>query len=67
MGYSHRFSSEASLTSFRVAYGVLGDVDIAYCHEGDIALQRRSNPNEAFFPLMSILERGLGFPRTHLL
>ena len=67
MGYSHLFSSEASLTSFRVAYGVLRDVDIAYCHEGDIALQRRSNPNEAFFPLMSILERGLGFPRTHLL
>ena len=67
MGYSHFFSSEASLTSFRVAYGVLGDVDIAYCHEGDIALQRRSNPNVAFFPLMSILEGGLGFPWTHLL
>ena len=67
MGYSHLFSSEASLTSFRVAYGVLRDIDIAYCHEGDIALQRRSNPNVAFFPLMSILERGLGFPRTHLL
>ena len=49
MGYFHLLSSEASLASFRAAYGVLGDIDIAYCHEGDIAHQRHSNPNVAFF------------------
>ena len=38
MGYSHLFTSEAALASFRVAYGVFGDVDIAYCYEGDITL-----------------------------
>ena len=41
MGYSHLLSSEASLASFRATYNVPGDVDIAYCHEGDIDLHRR--------------------------
>ena len=49
MGYSHLLASEAALANFRAAYGVPGDVDIAYCHEGNIALQRRSNPNVVFF------------------
>ena len=49
MGYSHLLSSEASLASFRATYGVPGDVDIAYYHESDITLQRRLNPNVAFF------------------
>ena len=40
MGYSHLLSSEVSLASFRAAYNVLGDVDIAYCHEGDIEIHR---------------------------
>ena len=38
MGYSHLLTSKAALASFRVAYGVLGDVDITYSHEGDITL-----------------------------
>ena len=38
MGYSHLLSTEASLSNFRVVYNIPGDVDIAYCHEGDIAL-----------------------------
>ena len=38
MGYSHLLTSKASLASFRATYGVPGDVDIAYCHEGDITL-----------------------------
>ena len=49
------------MASFRTAYGVPGDVDIAYCHKGDVALHRRSNPNMAFFPLMSILKGGVRF------
>ena len=62
MGYFHLFASEAALADFRAAFGIPGDVDITYCHEGDIALHRRSNPNAVFFPLMSILEGGVRFP-----
>ena len=34
---------------------------MAYCHEGDIALQRHFRSNTAFFPLMAILEGGVRF------
>ena len=46
----------------RVAYNVPEDVDIAYCHEGDIDIQRRRGVNIVFFPLMAILEGGIRFP-----
>ena len=59
MGYSHLLSFEASLASFKATYGVPRDVDITYSHEGDVALYRCSNPNVAFFPLMSILKGGV--------
>ena len=49
MGYSHLLASKAALADFRVAFGVPRDIDIAYYHEGDIALHRRSNPNVSFF------------------
>ena len=62
MGYSHLLSSEATLATFRVAYNVLEDVDIAYCHEGNIDIQRRRGVNTIFFPLMAILEGGIRFP-----
>ena len=62
MGYSYLLSSEASLATFRVAYGIPKDVDIAYCHQGDINIQRRHGTNTVFFPLMSILEGGIRFP-----
>ena len=62
MGYSHLLSSEASLATFRAAYNVLKDVDIAYCHEDDIDIQRRRGVNTVFFPLMAILEGGIRFP-----
>ena len=62
MGFSHLQSSEASLASFRVAYKVPGDIDIAYCHEGDIDLHKRTDVNTVFFPLMAILEGGVRFP-----
>ena len=50
------------MASFRAAYNVPGDVDIAYCHEGDIDLYRHSGSNTVFFPLMAILEGGVRFP-----
>ena len=62
MGYSHLLASEATLADFRAAFGILGVVDIAYCHDGDIALHRHSNPNVAFFLLMAILEGGVRLP-----
>ena len=64
MGYSHLLDSEATLPNFRAVYNIPGDVDVAYCHEGDIALQRC--PHVVFFPLMDILEGGLDFPWTPL-
>ena len=62
MGYSYLLSSEASLATFRAAYSVPEDVDIAYYHEGDIDIQRRCVVNTIFFPLMAILEGGIRFP-----
>ena len=62
MGYSHIFSSEASLASFRVACDIPGDVDIAYYHGGDIDLHRHIGSNVVFFPLMAILKGGVRFP-----
>jgi len=62
MGYSYLLCLEASLASFRVAYNVPGDVDIAYCYEGDIDIHMRWGLNAMFFPLMAILEGGVRFP-----
>jgi len=62
MGYSHILSSKASLATFRATYNILEDVDIAYCHEGNIDIQRRRGVNTVFFPLMAILEGGIRFP-----
>ena len=62
MGYYHLLSSEASLATFRAAYNVPKDVDITYCHEGDIEIQRRCGVNTVFFPSMAILEGGIRFP-----
>ena len=61
MGYSHLLSTEASLANFRAVFAVPRDVDITYCHEGDIALQRGSSSNVVFFPLMVILKGGVRF------
>ena len=62
MGYSHLFAPKVALANFREAYGIPGDVDIAYCHKGDITLQRHAGSNVVFFPLMVILEGGIRFP-----
>jgi len=62
MGFSHLFAPGAALANFRKAYSIPGDVDIAYCNESDIALERGSSPNVAFFPLIAIQEGGVRFP-----
>ena len=67
MGFSHLLSTEASLANFREVFNIPRDVDVAYCHEGDIAFHRRSRSNIAFFPLMAILEGGVRFPVDPLL
>ena len=54
-------SSEASLATFRAAYSIPKDVDIAYCHEDDIDIQRHHGANTVFFPLMAILEGRIRF------
>ena len=67
MGYSHLLSLEVSLASFRAAYNVPRDVDIAYCLKGDINLHRHTGSNIVFFPLMVILEGGVRFPMDPLI
>ena len=62
MGYSHFLVYGASLATFRAIYGIPRDVDITYCHQGDIEIQRRRGTNIVFFPFMSILEGGIRFP-----
>ena len=62
MSYSHLLSLEASLTSFRVAYNVPEDVDIPYCHKGNIDIHKSQGLNTVFFPLMAILKGGVRFP-----
>jgi len=64
MGYSHLLDSEVTLPNFRAVYNIPREVDVAYCHESDITLQRC--PYAVFSPLMAILEGGLDFPWTPL-
>jgi len=59
MDFSHLLDTEAALANFKEVFAIPNDVEVAYCHEGDIALQRR--PQVVFFPLMSILEGGVRF------
>ena len=61
MGYSYLLAPGVALANFREAYSVLGDIDITYYHEGDIALERGFGPNVAFFPPMAILEGWVRF------
>ena len=62
MRFSHLLSTEASLANFREVFNIPRDVDVAYCHEGNIALHRCSGSNIVFFPLMAILEGRVRFP-----
>ena len=49
-----------SLAIFRQKFDILGDVEVAYCHESEIALHR--GQGTTFFPLMAVLEGGVRFP-----
>ena len=59
MGYAHLLNTEASLATFRQTFNILEDVNVAYCHESEIAFHR--GVNTAFFPLMEILESRVRF------
>ena len=61
MGFSHLLRTEAALANFRARFAILVDidVDVANCHEHNIALERF--PYVVFFLLMSILEGGVKF------
>ena len=65
MGLSHLLNTETTLATFRVVFAIPNDVELAYCHEDNIALERR--PHVVFFPLMVILEGGVRFPMDPLL
>ena len=65
MGFSHLLDTEAALANFRARFVVPNDVEVAYCHEDNIALERR--PYVVFIPLMAILEGAVRFPVDHLI
>lgn len=60
MSFSHRLKIEVALANFKARFNIPLDVDVAYCHEDNIALEQR--PHVVFFPLMSILEGGVRLP-----
>ena len=65
MGYSFLLDTPVSLAIFRQKFDIPGDVEVAYCHESEIALHR--GHGTTFFPLMAILEGGVRFPVDPLL
>ena len=67
MGFAHLLNTEVSLATFLQIFNIPEDVNVAYCHESEIALHRRSGSSTTFFPLMAILEGGVRFPMGFLL
>ena len=59
MGYSFLMDTPTSLAIFRQKFDILGDVEVAYCHESEIALHR--GQGTTFSPLMAVLEGGVRF------
>ena len=59
MGFAFLLDTPASLATFRKKFEIPNDVEVAYCHESEIALHR--GHGTAFFPLMAILEGGFRF------
>ena len=39
MGFSHLLKIEVTLANFRARFNIPLDVDVAYCHNGNIALE----------------------------
>ena len=67
MGFAHLLNTKASLATFRWTFNIPKDVNVAYCHESEIAFYRCSGSSTAFFPLMAILEGGVRLPVSPLL
>ena len=65
MGFAFLLDTLVSLATFRQKFDILDDVEVAYCHESEIALHR--GRGTTFFPLMAILEGGVRFPMDLLL
>ena len=65
MSFSHLLNINADIESFKDRFTIPRDVNISYCHEGDIEDQRLLHV--VFFPLMSIQESGVRFPIDPLL
>ena len=65
MGYSYLLEAPAALATFRQKFNIPGDVEVAYCHESEIALHR--GHGTTFFPLIAVLEGGVRFPVDPLL
>ena len=65
MGFAYLLNAGAPLVAFRQNFSIPDDVEMAYCHESEIALHREAGTT--FFPLMSILEGGVRFPIDPLL
>ena len=65
MGFSYLLKTNVDAESFKVRFNIPHDVNISYCHKGDIEDQRL--PHVVFFPLMSILEGRVRFPVDPLL
>ena len=49
MGYAFFLNTEVSLATFRQKFDIPGDVEVAYCHESEIALHKGADI--AFFPV----------------
>ena len=65
MTFAYLLKTREDIESFRVNYNIPRDVEISYCHKGEIVDQRL--PHVVFFPLMSILEGRVRFPVDPLL
>ena len=48
MGYSYLLEAPAALATFRYKFNIPDDVEVAYCHESEIALHQ--GHGTAFFP-----------------
>ena len=46
MGFSHLLDTEAALANFRAVFAIHNDVEVAYCHKGDIAFM--TSPSSVF-------------------
>ena len=60
MGYSFLLDALTSLAISRQKFDILSDVEVAHCHESEIALHK--GQGIAFFPLMAVLDGGVRFP-----